>query len=444
MPKIFISYRRDDSEAITGRIYDRLVSVFGEGNVFQDVDDIPPGVDFRKYLQDQIAVCDVVLVVIGQRWVSIKDKQGRRRLHVAADFVRIEVEFALQQGKLVVPVLVDNAAMPDPSALPDTLHDLCYRNASPVRHNPDFNHDMRRLIEGIQRVAGSMLPSPAAPAPEPPPLDELAAQVRAIIGAPFEWCAVPAGPFWMGSDRRKDKRAFADEPELHQVTLPGFAIAKYPITYAQFQTFVAAKDGFHDPRWWEGLAADAAHKKRPGDQAWKIATHPRENVSWYAAIAFCRWLSWRVLEARGVNPLSAMDLLKPATWPVRLPTEAEWEKAARGTDGRIWPWGNDFDVSKCNTEEAGIGRTTPVDGYPAGASPYGVWDMSGNVWEWCLSEWTDPYQHKLVGEIDITSNNSRVLRGGSWASNYTRAACRGGNVPTLVDFSIGFRCALSL
>src|SRR5689334_8201537 len=119
MPKIFISYRRADSRAYAGRIYDRLVEAFGKDSVFKDVNDIPIGADFRETLHESIAASDVLLVLIGPQWLTIKDTQGKRRLDDPADFVRIEVESGLQSPNIVtIPVLVDNASMPHAEDLP--------------------------------------------------------------------------------------------------------------------------------------------------------------------------------------------------------------------------------------------------------------------------------------------------------------------------------------
>ena len=255
------------------------------------------------------------------------------------------------------------------------------------------------------------------PAPSAPTKPTATADVvRALIGEPFEWRDVPAGEFLYGDNKQK-------------LTLPAFAIAKYPITYRQFQTFIDAKDGFKDKRWWQGLAEDQSNES--GDQQWKIDDRPRENVSWYDAIAFCRWLSFKL--GGGYN-IDRVD-----DWLVRLPTEYEWEKSARGTDGRAYPYGNTFDKTKCNTEESGIGKTTPVTKYPQGASPYGVLDMSGNVWEWCLTDYNNPASD--AARENVRSDAWRVLRGGSWVINQgdARAACRGLDFPDNRDFYVGFR-----
>ncbi len=151
-PRIVISYRPEDSSAIAGRIYDRLVLAFGEENVFKDVDSIPLGSDFKRVLEARIAACDVALVVIGSRWLNAADEQGRL-LEQEEDFVRIEVSAALQRDELlVIPVLVDNAPMPEQRLLPAGMQRLTYRNTAPVRNDPDFNRDVEWLINQIHNA----------------------------------------------------------------------------------------------------------------------------------------------------------------------------------------------------------------------------------------------------------------------------------------------------
>lgn len=150
MPRIFISYRRADSRAITGRIHEHLADAFGEQNVFMDVTDIPAGTDYQTYLNQQIESCTVALIVIGDQWLSLKDAQGRRRLDDPEDVVRHEVKTALERPAIrVIPVLVNNAPMPNSDELPEPLRPLHYRNAALVRHDPDFEIDMQRLIRQI-------------------------------------------------------------------------------------------------------------------------------------------------------------------------------------------------------------------------------------------------------------------------------------------------------
>jgi hypothetical protein len=153
MPRIFISYRREDSEHITGRIHDRLGPHFGSDNVFMDIDTIPFGVDFREHLDEAVSQCDVLLAVIGENWLDVRHRdgplQGQRRLDDPSDFVRIEIQSALARGIPVIPVLVGRAGMPREQDLPEGLKDLAYRNAVEVRSGRDFNDQIERLIRGV-------------------------------------------------------------------------------------------------------------------------------------------------------------------------------------------------------------------------------------------------------------------------------------------------------
>ena len=194
------------------------------------------------------------------------------------------------------------------------------------------------------------------------------------------WRLIPEGEFLFGR-----KKVVCEIPE--------FQISRFPVTHIQFQAFADAPDGYQKPDWWDGLNAKGKDQQLagPGQSAFPIPDHPRVNVSWYDAIAFCRWLTARL------------------GYPVTLPTELQWEKAARGPHGRIFAYGDTFDPTKGNVRSSSIGMTSFVDAYPEGVSPYGLLDMSGNVWEWALTEYHDP-------SSDIQSSNSRrVLKGGSWS-----------------------------
>jgi formylglycine-generating enzyme required for sulfatase activity len=184
----------------------------------------------------------------------------------------------------------------------------------------------------------------------------------------------------MGSDPDRDKACFPDELPRHDVTLRAYEIARFPVTVAEYACFVRSGQG--QPQNWQS-------------QLRKL-DHPVVNVNWYDVVAYATWLSH----------------LTRQVW--RVPTEAEWEKAARGTDGRRYPWGDTFSKTCCNTLASQIHTTTPVGAYPSGASPYGVYDLAGNVWEWTSSERL-PYPYKLPSERDeMHIPELRVLRGGSW------------------------------
>jgi formylglycine-generating enzyme required for sulfatase activity len=203
-----------------------------------------------------------------------------------------------------------------------------------------------------------------------------------------------------------------------------FRIAIYPITNAQYQCFSDDK-GYELDEWWQGLA-DRPDPARP---RWDYPNHPRETVSWYEATAFCRWLTERLREK---------GRLKEG-WMARLPTEQEWERAARGADGREFPWGKEFQSGYANIDETWgeegpyhVGQTTAAGIYPQGASPTDALDMAGNVWEWCFN----PYDPE-----DTSADGPRVLRGGSWDGyrDLARCAFRYWGNPGYRGGLIGFR-----
>lgn len=226
-------------------------------------------------------------------------------------------------------------------------------------------------------------------------------------------------------------KQYSDERPIHEVNVAGFWMMRYPVTNAQYRQFVEA-DGYEEKWWWTDAgwqareANDWTEPRYWNDTKWNGARQPVVGVSWYEAVAFCRWTS------------SVMGR------EIRLPKEAEWEKAARGTDGRDYPWGNaEPNADLCNFNQ-NIGQSTPVGQYsPAGDSPYGCTDMAGNVWEWCISKYVGyPYTDDDRNNVDGTE--ARVLRGGSWSYDYwinVRAAYRGRNSPDLRDYDNGFRCA---
>ena len=230
-----------------------------------------------------------------------------------------------------------------------------------------------------------------------------------------EWVQIPAGEFTMG-----------EADEAHRVRLERYAIARVPTTNAQYQLFVLAT-GYDPPRDWNGSRAP---------RGWE--GHPVAKVGFHDALAYCRWLS----EATGRL--------------VTLPSEAEWEKAARGADGaRVYPWGDTFDATRCNVAESGFRGTTPVGIYRDGASRYGCLDMAGNVWEWTRSLWGTEWQKPDFGypydpsdakreTTDAADEVLRVVRGGSWDAlrRDARCASRLRNPPELRYDFLGFRVVL--
>ena len=223
-----------------------------------------------------------------------------------------------------------------------------------------------------------------------------------------------------------DKGAENDEKPQHNVDLPyDYYLGRFPITREQYAMYVKAKSVKQPLNNWEKKHVNNWERKRD---------HPVVNVSWDDAMAYCKWLDE---DLKGKPPAGLV---------LRLPTEAEWEKAARGEMGMTYPWGDAFDKNNCNTSEGGKGSTTPVGAYsPQGDSPYGCADMSGNVWEWTYSLFK-PYPYKAHdGREDENASGNRVLRGGSYyyGGMNARCACRYFDpVGSFIDVR-GFRVAAS-
>jgi len=216
-----------------------------------------------------------------------------------------------------------------------------------------------------------------------------------------EMVLVPAGEFTMGSNDADD------EKPPHRVYLDAFYIDKYETTNALYGRFMGAT-GRPAPLYWN-------------DEKWNGAMQPVVSVTWHDANAYCQWAG------------------------KRLPTEAEWEKAARGTDGRKYPWGEQWDVSRAHSDESKLGKTAPVGSYAGGVSPYGAYDMAGNVWEWVADRYAKDYYQRSPerNPRGSDSGTSRVLRGGSWFNLpfSLRSSNRYFNSPDDRHGSIAFRCA---
>jgi uracil-DNA glycosylase family 4 len=165
MSRIFINYRRQDSEGYVGRLYDSLCQSFERDDIFMDIDSIKPGVDFVKTIEDAVANCDVLLAIIGPQWSALADEAGNRRLEQWNDFVRIEIVSALRQNKLVIPVLVGRAHMPSPDELPEDLAGLARRNAIELSHQR-FAYDVDRLVSAIKTALPGSIASASRTTPD--------------------------------------------------------------------------------------------------------------------------------------------------------------------------------------------------------------------------------------------------------------------------------------
>jgi formylglycine-generating enzyme required for sulfatase activity len=231
-------------------------------------------------------------------------------------------------------------------------------------------------------------------------------QGKGVSGKTTEMVKIPAGSFTIGYDHRHP-----DEKPSHTMSLPTFFIDLYEVTNGQYKEFVDTTHRTPPENWTEGIYPQG--KKN----------HPVVFVTWYDAHDYCAWAG------------------------KRLPTEEEWEKAARGTDGRLYPWGNDFDPKKANTPQSHSTGTMPVGSFPQGRSPYGLYDMGGNAWEWTES-WAKAYPGSPIPNGHYFTGEYKVLKGGSWVDcSFYRCGIssltfnRGYFKPQTENQGFGFRCA---
>jgi formylglycine-generating enzyme required for sulfatase activity len=460
MSWVFVSYRRDDSADVAGRIYDRLVQRYGHSNIVRDVDSIPLGVDLREFLGEAVGRCRVLLAVIGRDWLQIAGPSGGRRLDDPRDFVRLEIEAALQRRIPVIPVLVSGAVMPAEDQLPPPLQALAFRNGIAVRRDPDFHHDMDRLLKSLDRLlqgqasppatadlppaekaaAVPIKPDPTASVPPPrekgmqvpPPSARTGPQApQPVIGKALaravgyivrslgvraqppreivnslgmKFVLVPRGTFWMG-----------DRGSQRQVEVPhDFYMGAFPVTQGQWQEIMGS-----NPSWFSRTGSGA--DKVTGISDADLKQFPVEQVSWDDAQEFLERLNARE---------------KESGFLYRLPTEAEWEYACRGGASSQQDCNFDFyfgdparnlsqPTNDLSSEQANfngnhpagnapkgkyLGRTTKVGSYRP--NRLGIYDMHGNVWEWCEN-------HSEAGA------SARVIRGGGWG--YYGSNCRVSN-----------------
>jgi formylglycine-generating enzyme required for sulfatase activity len=519
MIKVFVSYRREDSRHQSGRLYDHLVKQFGKGRVFDDVDSIPLGSDFRAVLTERVAGCDVFLAVMGDGWLSSAGPGGTRRLDDPGDFVRIEIEAALGHNIPLIPVLVGNSPVPKAEELPESLRDLAFRRGLPVRSDPDFHRDVERLIRGIEdmasvpgegsasrgprsRGAGDLKsatvgavaavpphgrlrgvglaglvvvlaflaaviviprlgPSRDRRSPEPSPntglrpnpgksesgnhqasrdsvpgdRDRRAAEtpVPPAAGLPaprsitnsigMTLALIPAGEFLMGSpDDAIEARGHEKPSHLVRISKP-FYLGVYEVTQGQYEGVMGNNPSHY--------SANGEGKDRVAGQP--TDRYPVENVLWLDAIQFSNKLS----EKEGKKPFYEIDgnNIRVPDWNgqgYRLPTEAEWEYACRAGTTTRYQLGDDPETLAQvgnvadGTAKAKFPNWTAIaapDGYvftaPVGrfrANKFGLYDMHGNVWEWCWDGYGSDYYSQAPTDDPTgpAGASQRVCRGGSF------------------------------
>ncbi len=324
-------------------------------------------------------------------------------LFLAAILVAISTESPAQMGPPIDAFLIPN--------------DTC-KNCHLSDERPKVDYSNPECVEcHTAPDEDQVAPVPmAVPAKAPDP----------VRTTPNEMIKIPAGEFTIGNDGRGqiEGSGDADEMPAHVVFLDAYFIDKYEVTNAQFKAFTGAMN-HRTPKHWQTPDPAGKGKTHPPEKA----NHPVVYVDWFDANAYCHWAG------------------------KRLPSEEEWEKAARGTDGRVFPWGNNYDPKKANTPQYWLalqrdGDTMPVGRFEEGKSPYGLYDMAGNVYEW-TSSWYKPYPNNTEFNAHYGVKN-KILRGGSWydclsygcglsAPSYNRSRF----APEIRNKGFGFRCAKS-
>jgi formylglycine-generating enzyme required for sulfatase activity len=365
-----------------------------------DEEELFPGMDWNLEIEKAIEATDVILVCLSNSSIT-KEGYVQREIRIALDYADYKPDGTL----FIIPVRLEECTPPK------RLSRWQYANYF------EGNHDrsLQRLLVSLKRRGDSLGLKPKSPASvgrvsnPTKKVEQKVNQMQSLTYVPSSTNTfsngmtvthVPAGEFIMGAGK-----------EQHTVDIPyDYWMARFPVTNAQYNQF----------------------KKIDFDKGKE--DYPVVNVKWYDAKECCKWL----------NKLLKKEF--PSDFILRLPTEAEWEKAARGTDGREYPWGNDFDRNKCNTDEGGKWSITPVELYsPQGDSPYGCADMSGNVWEWVHSLYKSYPYNATDGREDEKALSDRVLRGGSFGSNASLARCSYRSFLSLDGFdnSVGFRVVVS-
>jgi hypothetical protein len=381
MKHIFISYSRNDKD-FANQLASDLEN--RDYQIWIDTADIRAGEKWSTAVQQGLKLGSIMLVIVSPS--SIKSRN-----------VEDEWQFYLDQQKSIIPILLEPTS---------ELHFQLNRIQRIDFHDQDYETAFDQLCSELQSKTAQTTNGDTRQI-----IQDLTTEPAFMLPM-LEWCEVDGGAVVIDYGNG-NTQIFDVKP---------FRISRFPVTNAQFQSFVTVQHGYsNNKRWWDyspqhGLEWHRVHAE-PAKSPFLGQDMPRVNVCWYEAVAFCNWLSYKM------------------NFKVSLPTEQQWQRAGQGDDNRLYPWGDSFSEIRCNTKESQIGGVTPVDRYPNGKSPFGVFDLSGNIWEFCSTN------HRNGSNGDFESKDPRVLRGGPWDGDQNNAKLTSRNHadPDHLGQNIGFR-----
>ena len=456
--KVFLCYSSGD-KTVVRELYHRLKAESAWLEPWLDEEELLPGQTWRDEIEKAVEQSHIILVCLSP--VSI-DKEGyvQREIKVALTYA----DYMPESRIFIIPLKLIECEIP-----------RRLREWQWVNYYDERGHE--RLMKSLQLRAAQVGVSVNNPTPlDATPIQKLPTPPPVIKAAELK----PATP---ESEREMMLREIADLSISHTRRLqigdrlseigdtrrgvsvredglpdiawlpvyPGgtlaikeqifevapFYIAQYQVTFAQYEAFVKAADGYQNAEWWQGFPKEYQQPQKLNEQYHKGLNMPRDKVSWYQSVAFGRWLNKRMRGGQLPNPSgSGNPLIVGNNAQVRLPTEWEWQWAAQGgSQQRAYPWGA-WQEGYANTGAVGLQRTTAVGMYPQGLAVCGAMDMSGNVWEWCLNKYEEPEK----AAVD-KSGDTRVVRGGSFVSLPGLASCasRPRDSPDGGSYGFGFR-----
>lgn len=408
--RVFLCHSSTDKPAVR-ELYQKLRAV-PQGDdkpwiePWLDEEKLFPGMDWNLEIEKAIEATDVILVCLSNNSIT-KEGYVQREIRIALDYADYKPEGTL----FIIPVRLEECTPPKRLA----------RWQYADYFEGQRERGLQRLLVSLKTRAGSLglkFKDSISQKEEKSidkeqdgiswlddyhkrhakPLSDLKKN-RLTLSNGMEFMRVPAGSFLMGSDNGS-----GDEKPQHTVDIPyDYWMARFPVTNELYDNYVVDNDIIHPASIKRLILVPKGGDETEGVDWGNIKDHPLCNISWYSAIEYCQWL----------DNLYKDEL--PAGFNLRLPTEAEWEKSARGTDGRLYPWGDKFDSVRCNTQESGLKSTSPVGVYsPQGDSPYGIADMLGNVWEWTQTLFEKYPYDSNDGRENMKTPGDRVLRGGSY------------------------------